>query len=278
MNKKALIAAGVAAALGLALLYLYMRRFEEEATGGAPVMVLMATTDIPLGAVLTQQMIGTRALPAMYVEERHIRASDAQRVLGVRVSMGVKANESLLWSDLATTTEQRRDLSAIVQQGYRAITVRAGLTSSFGGLLRPGDRVDVLFTADRPGTAGSSPGEVSTSRVTIPLLQNLVVLAVGRDTGAEARPGSPQQRAGGGQSFNQVTLSVTVQQAQMLTFAEDRGELTLILRNPDDIAVLQGLPETTASDILEPARRAAIQRRDVPRPAADTGPTIERVQ
>jgi pilus assembly protein CpaB len=274
MNRKALIAAGIAALAGLGMLFLYMKRFEAEASGGAPVMVLMATQDIPLGTAITRQMVGARPLPSAYLEERHIRASDAERIYGVRVSMGVKANESVLWTDLATTSEQRRDLSALVRSGQRAITVRAGMTSSFGGLLRPGDRVDVLLTADRPGATFAGVGDLTSGRVTIPLLQNLLVLAVGRDTGGEQVQGAGRNGARGNTQANQVTLSATVAQAQTLTYAGDRGELTLILRNPDDIAILDGLPETSARDILEPERRATLLRRE--RPAA--APEIERVQ
>jgi len=276
MNRKALIAAGIAALAGLGMLFLYMKRFEAEASGGPPVLVMMAMTKIPLGAAITRQMVGTRPLPSAFLEERHIRATDAERIYGVRVSMGVNANESVLWTDLATTSEQRRDLSALVRNGQRAITVRAGQTSSFGGMLRPGDRVDVLLTADRPGAATvAGVGDLSMSRVTIPLLQNLLVLAVGRDTGGEQVGAAGGRPAGGrGPQLNQVTLSATVAQSSILTYAADRGELTLILRNPDDITILDGLPETSARDILEPERRAILLRRERP----ETAPEIERVQ
>jgi len=252
MNKKALLAAATAALIGLGMLWLYMKRFEEEASGGPPVAVLMATQDIPLGSTLTEEMIGIRNLPAAYVEERHIRAADAQRIIGVRVSMGVKANESLLWTDLATTAQQRRDLSGLVRNGMRAVTIRADATSAFGGLLRPGDRVDVLLTS------GRRRGE--RERVTIPLLQSVIVLAVGRDTGAEEI--GRDDRDSFFRRFNEVTLSVTVEQAQVLTYADQTGILTLVLRNPDDIAILDGLPETTQGDILEPEQRARLLRRE----------------
>lgn len=279
MNRKALLAALIAAGIGIAMLFLYMKRFEDEASGGAPVMVLMATQDIPLGAQLSESMIGQRGLPARYIEERHIRAADFRRIVGIRVSMGIKANESILWSDLATTSEQRRDLSALVRNGMRAITVRAGMNSAFGGLLRPGDRVDVLLTADRPGAAPSVSGDLTDARVTIPLLQNCIVLAVGRDTGGEASAnsaGGSHGRSQGTTTFNQVTLGTTVQQAQVLALAADRGQITLTLRNPDDIAVLDGLPETTAADIIDPVRRAQVLHRPVT--AQPTGGGIERVQ
>jgi pilus assembly protein CpaB len=244
MNGKALLAALVLALVGVALLLVYKNRFEEQASGGAPVPVLMATQDIPLGAVLTDRMLGIRRIPSSYVEFRHIRASEAPRIIGVRVSMEVKANESILWTDLATTSGERRDLSSLVRSGMRAITIRADATSAFGGLLRPGDRVDAFLTVSRDRDEAG--------RVTIPLLQNVIVLAVGQDTGA--LQDDPSTRRGG--SINQVTLSVTVSQAQLVAFATERGRLTLVLRNPDDIAVVDDLPETTVENILEAERRA----------------------
>ncbi|HJL15045.1 MAG TPA: Flp pilus assembly protein CpaB [Sandaracinaceae bacterium LLY-WYZ-13_1] len=251
MTRKAIIAAFACAVAGLVMLFLYMQRFEEEASGGPPVMVLVATRDIPLGSPISEDMLGSRPLPQSYVEDRHIPASEAQRILGVRVTSGVKGGESLLWTDLATTSEQRRDLSALVRNGMRAITIRADVSASFGGLLRPGDRVDVLLTTER--------GESREEHVTIPLLQNLLVLASGRDTGGPTRPG--ERRAVGSRTVNQVTLSVTLEQAAVLALAQQQGRLTLVLRNPDDIQVVENAPETTTEDIIEPERRRRIQRR-----------------
>jgi pilus assembly protein CpaB len=243
MNRKALVAALIIALIGVALLLLYKKRFEDKVSGGAPVAVLMAVQDIPLGTVLTDRMLGVRYMPEAYVEFRHIRARDASRIIGVRMSMEVKANESILWSDLATTTGERRDLSSLVRNGMRAITIRADATSGFGGLLRPGDRVDAFLTVSRAND--------NDARVTIPLLQNVIVLAVGQDTGA-IQDGNARRAA----SISQVTLGVTVTQAQLVAFATDRGRLTLVLRNPDDIAILKDLPETTVDDILEAERKA----------------------
>lgn len=249
MNRKALLAAVVAGLIGLGMLVVYLQRYKEEASGGAPIRVVIARQDIALGARLTKGMIGLRDLPETYVEDRHIRATDAQRILGVRVSMGVKAGESIMWTDLATTSEERRDLSGLVQTGKRAITIRADATSSFGGLLRPGDRVDVLLT--------TTASETSPESRTLPLLQNLLVLACGQDMGgARAAVTETGRRSG---DLNQVTVAVTIQQAQLLTYAQERGSLSLALRNPDDIAVLEGLPDTTAADILESERRSTTQ-------------------
>ena len=38
-------------------------------------------------------------------------------------------------------------------------------------------------------------------------------------------------------------------------------KLALVLRNPEDIAIIEGLPETNIDDIFEPTRRANVSRR-----------------
>jgi pilus assembly protein CpaB len=253
------LAAVGAAILGIVMLGLYMQRFEDEASGGEPILVLTAVQDIPLGVALSQEMVVARELPAAYLEDRHITVADEERVVGVRVVGGIRAGESILWTDLATTTDTSRDLSSLVRNGMRAITIQADQSATFGGLVRPGDRVDVLMTLTRPSSTSALTGEED--RVTIALLQNLLVLAAGQDTGAIQRAATARAPT----QMNDVTLSTTVEQAQLLAFAQQRGRLTLLLRHPDDITVIEGLPETTTDDIIEPERRETRQR-TVPRP------------
>ena len=259
MNRKALLAAAVLAMVGIVLLFIYMQRYEHEARGGDLVQVVVATQDIPLGAGLTEEMLGVRAVPQAYVEERHIPVREARRILGIRIRNAVRANEAVLWTDLATTTNQSRNLSGLIQNSMRAVTVNAALSSVFGGLLQPGDRVDVLLTTQR------QPGQI----VTITLLQNILVLAVGQDLGGIASE-DPEMNAFG--RSNQVTLSATMEEAQLLVQAQQQGSLQLMMRNPDDITIAENLPETTAADIIEQQRRQRFQRR----PSAPSGP--ERVE
>ena len=255
MNRTALLAAVGVTIVGVVLFALYMRRFEAEAAGGEPVEVLMVTADIPLGEPLSIEKLATRSLPEAYVEDRHVLASDQQRILGIRVNTALRANQSLLWTDLATGASERRDLSTLLREGMRALTIRTNPSSSFGGLLRPGDRVDVLLTAQRPG------GE---TRVTVPLQQNVLVLAVGSDTGGPDRADTTEGRRSSGQI--DVTLAVTIEQAAMLTHARESGELQLVLRNPDDVEIVNAVPETTDTDLVQPERRRAVNTMRRPQP------------
>jgi pilus assembly protein CpaB len=120
----------------------------------------------------------------------------------------------------------------------RAVTIHADPASSFGGLLRPGDRVDVLLTVER-----------ADQRTTSSILQNVLVLATGRDTG-----GPRTGEEGAAPRVSQITLAVNPDQSQVLALAESQGTLTLALRNPEDITIIEGQASKTTRDLL-PAPR-----------------------
>lgn len=247
MNRAALVVAAMAAALGVALLLLYKQRLERQVSGGAKVGVLMATEDVPLGTVLTNEMVALREIPESYIEDRHVLAGDVPRVIGVRVIRELRANESVLWSDLAVASSHNRTLATILSAGMRAVAVSADSRTTFGGLLRPGDRVDALLTLEDKAKGES---------VTIPLVQNLLVLATGDDVGAGLEP----QRAERAERRTTVTIEATPHQAQVLTYAMSRGAIQVVLRNPDDVAILEAQPETTVADLVVRERRAALNR------------------
>lgn len=239
MKAKALIIAIATVIIGVGLLYLYMKRFENEFSGGAMVDIVVATKDVPLGEPVTDDMLGIGHVPVSYKSARHILWENKDRIIGIRARSQVRAGDSVLWTDLATSAEYSRELSSLISDGMRAVTIGTS-GGAFGGLLRPGDRVDVLLTV-------SSQGYVPR---TLAVLQNLMVIAIGADTGGGSSDGKDQAS---------VTFAVTVEQAQLLTFAGTLGGLSLTLRNPDDITVIEDLPETSVDDVVVALRRINIQ-------------------
>jgi Flp pilus assembly protein CpaB len=216
MQRHALVIAGLTLLIGVILLELYVRSFEAKATGGAKVPVLVVTGDSAAGDTLTRDKLGVRELPEAYLESRHVRATDIDRVLGAKLSVPEKAGEALLWTDISGMDERRVALSGLVSNGRRAFTVHAE-RASFSGLLEPGDRVDVLLAA---------------SATT--LIENVMVLAVGARTDTRAAEGgSTEARAD--VCSSEVTLSVSVEQGRLLGAAERGNDVRLLLRNPDDV-------------------------------------------
>ena len=75
--------------------------------------------------------------------------------------------------------------------------------------------------------------------MTCTILQNVLVLATGRDT-AKAVALDPELRRG----YTTVTLEVSPCEAEMLAFAEQmKGRLALTLRNRNDTSFEKELPE-----------------------------------
>ncbi len=264
MNHKALAAGVLVALVGVVLLFFYMKRYEAEASGGQPVRVLMVRQDYAIGEPLSSEGLAVRELPQAYVEDRHVLESDKDRILGIRANHELRANQSLLWTDLATAVEGRRDLSGLLRRGMRAMTIHVRRENSIVSLLQPGDRVDLLYTGTRPGTE-------EVEQVTVNLLQNVLVLACGHNTGGyQAAEGDDQPNH---RERQDVSVALTVEQAALITHAIQDGNLDLALRNPRDIEIVDGLEDVTDSHLIEPAARQAVQRRRVRRETQE----IERI-
>jgi pilus assembly protein CpaB len=248
MRKVALLAALIMGLASFGLLAQYKQSFEERVSGGEAIPVLVAASSIPLGEVLTEEMLALREIPESYIDGRHIRASDIDKAIGIRTTMGMRAQEALLWTDLAVASDEKRVLSALVKQGMRAVTVRIERGTSLGGMLRPGDRIDLLLSATR-----------DEGPIVLPLLQNVLVLAVGNDMGSQQKASDNIFDAV--MSGSDLTLSVTIEQSQVLTLAQGEGSLSASLRNPNDIVVERDSPVITAEHIHLADKRAAMQVR-----------------
>lgn len=255
MNRRALFIALIVALMGGALLAVYMRRFEQEASGGEPIELLTALKPIDANTLITEDMLATRVVPRAYVEDRAILAREREKIVGLRMGQRVEAQQVLMWTDLAIARDEQRNLSQLIQPGMRAVTVSASSRGDKSyALIRPGDRIDVVATMPLPSNADQSASVV--------LLQNVIVLAVGTDTGAEQ-----VDRAGNEKAELLLSLSITVQEAQLLSLATEKGKLSVALRNPDDVRVTEGLADLSSTALSDVQTRGQVQN------VRKTGPT-----
>ena len=260
MHRRALLIALVCAVLAVSLFALYLRQYEKESSGGERVRVLVALRALERGQPLSEDALTFREVPQAYVEDRSIRASDKTKVVGLRVGGLVQAQQTLMWTDLAAASEDRRDLSALVSPGRRAMTTRFR-DDGASSMVRPGDYVDVIGVLS-PGGFGS---EARTASV---LLQRVLVLAVGSSMSADP-PGDPKFL---NDSRGQLTLSVTLQEAQLLAAAAERSTLSVALRNVDDGQTMDRIPDVGPRRPNEPRTDDAVAaRRSGPTELPSTG-------
>ncbi len=255
MNRRALFIALVVGILGVFLLLLYQRRFEAEASGGEKVKLLIALKQIDRGKPITEDSIATREVPQAYVEERAIKEFDKSKVLNLKVGNTVKAQQTLMWTDLVTATEEQRDLASMVQPGYRAVSIRTAREESSTQLIRPGDYVDVI------GVFGAGVNDTGDKEAAVVLLQRVLVVASGASTQSD---GQKEGDRYGGDPI--LTVSLTLPEAQILALAADRGRIAVALRNPDDQRTAERLPDINMASIVDSKQRTAIQgvRSNVP--------------
>jgi pilus assembly protein CpaB len=249
MNRRALFVAVLVGVLGAFLLVLYQRRFEVEASGGEKVRLLTVVKKIERGKPITEETITVREIPLAYVDERAIRETEKNKILGLKVGNTVREQQLLLWTDL-TANDERKDLSALVLPGYRAVSIKATRDDMSTALVKPGDYVDVI------GVLGSSGG-LNEAKNAVVLLQRVLVLATGMDTSPEQAKETKESSTYVGDSV--LTLSVTLTEAQVLALAQERGRLTVAVRHPDDQARTSGMVDLNFNQIVDEKERAKIR-------------------
>lgn len=248
MSKKLLVAVGLAV-IAMLSLWLYSQSLEKEVAGGQKVQILVAGEDIAAGARVAKANLAVREVPEAYVMSSSIRKGEENQIIGRPVADKVAQGQPLLWSDfeLQKSATTRR-LSAAVQKGQRAVTIPVDISGSVGGMLRPGDHIDVLGTFAR----------AQQDYATVTLLQNVLVLATGDIRGGGE---GEADQSSGPRTFNNITVSVDPEEAELLVFAMQRGPINVALRAQDDVATFDDVPEKNFGDIFEEKRRADFVRR-----------------
>lgn len=203
--------------------YLNKLKVTYQQTGNFK-QVVVARQRIPARTQITSQMVEVKELPAQYISDLAI--TDLKEALGKTVKAEILAGEILRREKLASGQDAAEGLAFLVTPGKRAVTVAVNDVSGLAGLLRPGDRVDVLGTFELPGGSGQEKATLTSL-----IVQNIEVLSVDQ---ALASPGQPVADGKKQIGYRNVTLLVTPEQAQSLVLCSEKGSIRLLLRAPAD--------------------------------------------
>jgi pilus assembly protein CpaB len=247
---------------------MYVQRLESSVKGGEAVAVLSVAKAVAAGEPIVKENLATRLVPASYVDSRTVRADRVNEIVDMVTSVGLGDGQVVQWTDFAgRESGEAGDLAELLEPGKRAMTISVDNALSMGGMLRPGHRVDILGTFKQ--------GDSRTDRVTVTLLQNIKVLATGnRLQGASSKEtGDKPAVSSRGGSFSTVTLSVGLEEAELLSLSSRQGTLSLALRGHQDLEIINGVPEVSTKDIWERDRLSDIQKKKV-----DPLKPIERIR
>lgn len=203
--------------------------------------VLCFKRDVPSDTELTRKDIGEITVPKTGLRGQALTKDDLPSILGRKTVVPHRRGEVVFWSDIEGGDPHESGLAADIKRSMRAISINASGAAAVSGMIRPNDHVDVVGTFTFPGEDGRQD---RMEMVTYTILQNVLVLATGRET-AKTGVASRQGRMGASRDgYSTVTLEVTPREAEMLVFAEQmRGRLTLTLRNRNDTSAETELPQ-----------------------------------
>jgi pilus assembly protein CpaB len=248
-KRKLLVAAVVVGIFAAALVYFAIQQQNQKQKQllANQVKVVKAARNIPAGTPLNRDHVTIDKVPKQFLPHNALLKTDVEVYLGQPLKNSVKESSMIVTGDFEVA-EVNKDLASKIPEGERAMAVPVDDISGVSGLLKPGDRVDILGTFPVSGKDQVVPEAgrgSSNGYMTMTLLQNVTLLAVGkqatRATGQKARRGM---------GYSSVTMSVTVEEAELLTIAQERGDLMLLLRNPNDVKIDQ-IKRKTLRGVLE---------------------------
>ena len=199
------------------------------------ILVAAVKKDLPTGTLLAKADIGQLSVIETSVRGHIVKIEDYLTLIGRKTVRPLQKDSPVFWSDIEGGEPGARGLAGDIKQRMRAVSINVSGAASVSGMVKPNDHVDVLGTFSFPSK--TAPGEMEL--VTLTILQDVLVLATGRETAKSLLTADPRA----GASFNMVTLEVTPREAEMLAFSEQiKGRLSLALRNPDDVYFEKTLP------------------------------------
>lgn len=193
-----------------------------------PTRVVVPRHDLQAGAVLGYDNLAVRAIPRAFVPVNALLPDQVDGVVGSQLAVPVGAGEPLLRTLIASA--RVGSAASLLARGKRAVTLAVDQVSSVSGMIRPGDRVDILATL-------SSKGRTAT----VPLLQDVPVLAT--DNRLKTGLGGRSSR------YQTVTLMLDPVAAARVSHARDAGELTVMLR-PEAEEGTASIPRVTTEGLM----------------------------
>jgi pilus assembly protein CpaB len=227
--------------------------------------VVVAKQEIPLGERITAEQLALAPIPNGSLPEGVFRKMD--EVIGRVAITPIGARETITNMKLAPAGTGA-GLSAVIPEGYRAMTVKVDDVVGVSGFIMPGSFVDVVATITPLAQAGATNGPISKI-----VLQNIKVLASGAKIDSPENQRQPSE-------VKAVTLQVTPEQAEKLVLAANEGKLQLVMRNYSDQEDTQtkGANKSTllSGESFVPQPAPPSEKAQESKPVANHAPRVRR--
>lgn len=228
MKSHTIILLIVAAGCGLVAMLGVKQTLDGQGKEDIPTAdVLVASAPINAGEPLTELNVVFKTMPLDSCPEGVV--TDMAQVAERSLKVPVVGGDWILASKLSEPGET--GAGANIPKGMRVMTIPVDATKNHSGMLRAGNRVDVLLAYK------SNEGGRTQEKVT-PFLEYIEVFAV------DDKVYGVEKSTGGGSK--NISLLLTPNQAMLLPLAQSKGQLSIMLRSNSDKDELNSAGVTTA--------------------------------
>ena len=182
--------------------------------------VVVAARAIAPGAVIGEGDVALRQAAPEQLAEGAL--TELEQALGRVVLYPIARGEQVLRQRLAPEGVGAGDAAAALPAGRVGVAVKVAPETAAGGLLRPGDRVDV---------AAALPVGGQETWVACTVARDVPVLAVGSEVARPEEGGVLARGGKGAPDAATVTLAASPEQALAIWAASQKGRLSLLLRS-----------------------------------------------
>jgi len=209
--------------------------------------ILVAKTDIPKGTAVEPDDLVAEIIPNPYVAPQAVTSLD--RISGMVTIAPISKGEQLTLSKLSYAKDAGGGLAEVTPAGKRAITVSISNIAGLAGMIKAGDYVDVIALV--PQAVQTTDGKQANQLAVLPLFQNILVLAVDKETRASPKEDLRYRKEAKQETVPLITLALTPQEASLIAFVQEQGSIRLTMRSPQDSKVEPAAPPVGWDTLLQ---------------------------
>ncbi len=196
-----------------------LNRLNHKDHGGS---IIVATRALVTGDILSPENLATVDVSLEFMPEDVLSAEQFGEIAGLEIRQALAPGKPLLRSYVRAPIAER--FSQLVGPGQRAVTIEVDNHMSIEGMIRVGDRLDLLI---RTGSGTAAQLDV--------LAESVAVIATGSLRSASRdNPTEAVDESGNAGAYASLTVVLETEVAARALLARENGELIAMLRGPED--------------------------------------------
>lgn len=177
--------------------------------------VYVAERDLPAGTIIDRTGFVQGEMLVSNMTANTVDSESLETAVGRRMTIELKQGDPLLLS--AVEGVSTSTVASKIPPGKRLATLQIADRAAGNGWVKPNDHVDIIAAMEIPGRG----------KTTFTLMQDVTLVSVGKATVWEK---------GASSQGSEIGFYVSLDELEFLRFAQEKGEFSLALRNPNDVA------------------------------------------